>query len=131
VVRFTEPNSDQPIIAALPEISPGVKNRRAVAAGLMIPSDIDCLPSQKACAVPGRKAVWECVDVLSDINGESSLKTDAHSHVVSDTVSAACGGCPDDPTAVDCTGLEAVDAVACNLGRCQGELSRDCFLRRC
>jgi hypothetical protein len=131
VVRFTEPNADQPIIAVLPEISAGAKTRRAVAEGLVLPSDIDCLPSQKACAVPGRKAVWECVDVLSDINGEWSSRARHRSRAISDAVSVACGGCPDDPAAVDCTGLEAVDSVACSLGRCQGEFVEDDLGRQC
>jgi hypothetical protein len=89
-----------------PSASPKARKRKQqIQLGTLVP-DLGCDPGMKTCAVPGRTGVWECVDIMANLE--------------------MCGGCVGEE-AVDCSAMEGVDVASCEKGRCYG----DCRTVRC
>ncbi len=58
------------VLNLTPPASPGARRRRAaIEAGEVLPDGFSCGSGMTACPVPGRRALWECLDTMSDING--------------------------------------------------------------
>lgn len=98
------------------------RRRRAVQEGMVLPQGYKCAYGTTACPVPGRKGLWECLNLSSDINGGSRAGSGWRgAWWLTSCLRTACGGCPGTASSQDCAIQEGVGSVACVAGTCASE----------